>query len=66
LTIIRTHDEAVAIFLEALYTDGTLDEQRVSRNSHIRQLFDEGVTKTEIGRRFGISARRVTQILEGK
>jgi DNA-binding transcriptional regulator LsrR (DeoR family) len=66
MTIIRTHDETVAILLEALYTDGTLDEQRLARNTHIRQLFNEGVGKTEIGRRFGISARRVTQILEDK
>jgi DNA-binding CsgD family transcriptional regulator len=33
------------------------------RNEEIRSLFAEGVSKTEIGRRFGISPRRVGQII---
>jgi hypothetical protein len=66
LTTIRTPEQSVAILLEALYADGTLEEQRLARNAHIHQLFNEGVPKTEIGRRFGISARRVGQILDGE
>jgi DNA-binding CsgD family transcriptional regulator len=35
------------------------------RNDEIRRLFAEGMTKAEIARRFGISERRVSQVIEG-
>jgi DNA-binding NarL/FixJ family response regulator len=62
-TVIRTSAEAAKILLERLYIKGTLLEQMQQRNEEIRRLFAEGKTKTEIGRRLGLSARRVGQIL---
>ena len=50
--------------LDRLYVDGTLLEQMQQRNAEICRLFAEGVSKTAIGRRFGISPRRVGQITD--
>jgi len=36
------------------------------RDEDICRLFADGVPKTEIGRRFGLSARRVGQIVKGE
>jgi DNA-binding CsgD family transcriptional regulator len=38
-------------------------EQMQQRNEEIIRLIAEGVPKTEIGRRYGISPRRVGQII---
>ena len=63
-TLISTSGIAAQIILSHLYPSGTKPEQMRERNEAIRCLFAAGVPKMEIGRRFSISARRVTQILE--
>jgi hypothetical protein len=47
-----------------LYAGGTLLQQMQQRNEEIRRLFLEGVSKTEIGRQFGIFPRRAGQIID--
>jgi hypothetical protein len=61
--LITTSDFAVKFFLQFLYSHGT-DLERIQKcNQEIQRLSAEGLPKTEIGRRYGISARRVGQIL---
>jgi len=62
-TPIRTLHEIVRMFLDVLYADGTIAERMEKRNNEIRQLFSDGITKTEIAKRFDISFRRVGQII---
>gem|GEM_PF-4948136 len=64
-TFISTPHIAAQLVLKHLYSDGTKPERMKERNDAILQLFAQGVPKMEIGRRFGISARRVGQILDG-
>jgi hypothetical protein len=52
------------MFLELLYVDGTPSEQLQQRNEEIRTLFAHGTSKTELGRQYGISPRRVGQIID--
>lgn len=51
------------MFIDLLYVDGTKHERIENRNEEIRYLFSQGMTKTEIARRFAISVRRVGQII---
>jgi DNA-binding NarL/FixJ family response regulator len=62
-TIIRTPSEVIQIFLGILHGDGTPLERMRRRDEEIYRMFAEGVPKMEIARRFGISARRVGQII---
>jgi DNA-binding NarL/FixJ family response regulator len=57
-------DEVVSLFLSLLYTDGTKLERMEKRDMEIRKLFSDGLTKTEIARRYAISVRRVGQIID--
>jgi DNA-binding CsgD family transcriptional regulator len=50
--------------LDKLYVEGTSLERMQQRNEEIQRLNAEGLSKTEIGRRFGISPRRVGQIID--
>jgi DNA-binding NarL/FixJ family response regulator len=63
-TAISTSNEAVKTLLNILYSDGTKLERMHQRKEEIRHLFAEGKTKTEIARRYGISLRRVGQIID--
>jgi DNA-binding NarL/FixJ family response regulator len=64
LTIIRTSEQAIRIILYHLYPKGSTTEQMTQRNKEIRSLFTEGMTKADIARQFGISERRVRQIID--
>ncbi len=63
-TLISTSELAAQNVLSHLYPSGTKPEQMRERNEVARDLFAAGVPKMEIGRRLGISPRRVTQIIE--
>lgn len=41
-------------------------DKKVERNGEIQRLHREGVSISEIGRRYGISRQRVFQIVTGK
>jgi DNA-binding CsgD family transcriptional regulator len=56
--------QAVEILLTHLYSTLTDAERKRQRNQEICRLFADGLTKAEIARRFGISERRVGQILD--
>ncbi|MCC6614144.1 MAG: hypothetical protein IT320_11750 [Anaerolineae bacterium] len=62
--IITTPDKASDIILQTLYEDGTEMQKMRQRNREIRELYAQGVPKTKIGRQYGISARRVGQIVD--
>lgn len=64
MTIISIPEIAVKILLNQLYSEPTVEERMRERNAEIRRLFAIGMAKTEIGRRFGISARRVGQVID--
>jgi DNA-binding NarL/FixJ family response regulator len=66
LARIRILQETVEMFLDLLYAGGTKIERLQKRNDEIRKLFSEGMTKTEIARRFDISVRRVGQIIDNR
>jgi DNA-binding NarL/FixJ family response regulator len=63
-TSIRTSKQAVEVLITHLYSTSTAAEDKQQRNQEIRRLFAEGLTKADIARRFGISERRVGQIIE--
>jgi hypothetical protein len=64
LTSIRTPAQAAEVLLAHPYSTPTNTEIKQQRNQEIRRLFAEGVTKAEVARTFGISERRVGQIID--
>ncbi len=64
LTSIRTPMQAVELVLTHLYSRPSAAERKQQRDQEIRHLFGEGMTKAAIARKFGISERRVGQIID--
>ena len=62
-TILRTSAEATKILLERLYIEGTPLERMRQRNEEIRHQLAKDMSKMEIAQYFGLSTRRVGQIL---
>jgi hypothetical protein len=63
-TSIRTPEQAAEILLTQLYATPTDTEIKLQRDHEIRRLFADGLTKADLARRFGISERRVGQIID--
>ena len=56
--------QAVELVLTHLYSRPSAAERKQQRDQEIRHLFGEGMTKAAIARKFGISERRVGQIID--